>query len=130
MDFDFDLVVVGAGVAGALTACTVKAAKPGARVLILDAGNNGLDATQRAAFVEAYQLSPGKGVPTPYADLLNNKDGFAPSQDGVSNPVVMNQYYDQSGTTDLFKSGFQRMTGGSTWAWRGNTPAGSPTTSG
>lgn len=27
MDFDFDLVVVGAGVAGALTACTVKAAK-------------------------------------------------------------------------------------------------------
>ncbi|MEU1284119.1 GMC family oxidoreductase [Kitasatospora sp. NPDC005856] len=122
MDFDFDLVVVGAGVAGALTACTVKAAKPGARILILDAGNNGLDSTQRAAFVEAYQLSPGKGVPTPYADLPNNRDGFAPSQDGVSNPVVMNQYYDQSGTTDLFKSGFQRMTGGSTWAWRGNTP--------
>ncbi|MET8545697.1 GMC family oxidoreductase [Kitasatospora sp. NPDC004799] len=122
MDYDFDVVVVGAGVAGALAACTVKTAKPGARIRILDAGDNGLDAAQRAAFVEAYQLSPTKAVPTPYAFLRNNEDGFAPSQDGTVNPVTMNLYYDQSGTTDLFKSGFQRMTGGSTWAWRGNCP--------
>ncbi|WP_030240515.1 GMC oxidoreductase [Streptomyces sp. NRRL S-350] len=122
MDFDFDLVIVGAGVAGALTACTVKAARPDARILILDAGNNALDQAQRAQFVDSYQLSPTKNVPTPYAGLRNNKDGFASSQDGVGDPAVMNLYYDQAGTPDLFKSGFQRMTGGSTWAWRGNTP--------
>ncbi|MFJ9153452.1 hypothetical protein ACIRP7_36640 [Streptomyces sp. NPDC102270] len=33
----------------------------------------------------------------------------------------MNRYYVETGP-DLYKSGFQRMVGGSTWAWRGNTP--------
>jgi choline dehydrogenase-like flavoprotein len=33
----------------------------------------------------------------------------------------MNLYYDETGK-DLFKSGFLRIVGGSTWGWRGNTP--------
>jgi choline dehydrogenase-like flavoprotein len=34
----YDVVIVGAGVAGALCACRIKEAKPQARVLLLDAG--------------------------------------------------------------------------------------------
>lgn len=121
MDFDYDLVIVGAGVAGALTAWQVKTARPEARVLILDAGDNPVTSIQRTRFVDNYQLSPTKGVPSPYAGLPNNALGVAPSSDGVGDPVTMNRYYLENGP-DLFKSGFQRMTGGSTWAWRGNCP--------
>ncbi|MEU7297044.1 GMC family oxidoreductase [Streptomyces exfoliatus] len=117
----YDVVIVGAGVAGALCACRIKEAKPQARVLLLDAGDNGLDEGQRAAFVDAYQVSASKNVPSPYAALPNNKDGYAPSSDGTGDPVAMNRYYVENGP-DLFKSGFQRMVGGSTWAWRGNSP--------
>ncbi|MEV0905454.1 GMC family oxidoreductase [Streptomyces hokutonensis] len=121
MDFDYDIVIIGAGVAGALTACQVKTARPQARILLLDAGNNPVDADQRRQFASTYQLSPTKGVPSPYADLPNNKQNLAPSQDGVGDSVAMNRYYLEAGP-DLYKSGFQRMVGGSTWAWRGNCP--------
>ncbi|MBL1097675.1 GMC family oxidoreductase [Streptomyces coffeae] len=118
---EYDVVIVGAGVAGALCACQIKTAKPSARVLLLDAGNNAIDDDQRRAFVDAYQVSPVKNVPSPYAGLPNNSAGYAPSSDGVGDPVAMNRYYVEVGP-DLFKSGYQRMVGGSTWAWRGNTP--------
>ncbi|WP_183068786.1 GMC family oxidoreductase [Streptomyces sp. gCLA4] len=117
----YDVVIVGAGVAGALAACRIKESRPHARVLLIDAGDNAIDTTQRAAFVDAYQLSAAKNVPSPYAALRNNKDGYAPSSDGVGDPVAMNRYYVETGP-DLYKSGFQRMVGGSTWAWRGNSP--------
>src|SRR2546430_17395663 len=42
--------------------------------------------------------------------------------DGTGARDVMNQYYDVAASPDLFKSGFMGLTGGSTWAWRGNTP--------
>ncbi|MFJ8625029.1 GMC family oxidoreductase [Kitasatospora sp. NPDC093550] len=118
----FDVVIVGAGVAGALTACRLKATRPDTRILILEAGNNATDPAQRAAFVDTYQISAGKSVPSPYAELPNNKEKFAPSSDGVPDFTVMNQYYDEDVRLDVFASGFQRMIGGSTWVWRGNTP--------
>ncbi|MEN8655460.1 GMC family oxidoreductase [Streptomyces sp. 21So2-11] len=126
MDTTYDVVIIGAGVAGALCACRIKAAKPQARILLLDAGDNEIDDDQREAFVDAYQVSPSKNVPSPYAALPNNKLGYAPSSDGTGDPVAMNRYYVESGP-DLFKSGIQRMVGGSTWAWRGNTPRFLPT---
>lgn len=121
METPYDVVIVGAGVAGALCACQVKAAKPQAHILLLDVGDNGLDDSQRAAFVDAYQVSAAKNVPSPYAGLPNNKLGYGSSSDGTGDPVAMNRYYVETGP-DLFKSGFQRMVGGSTWAWRGNSP--------
>ncbi|MFA7762263.1 GMC oxidoreductase [Streptomyces sp. NRRL S-448] len=117
----YDVVIVGAGVAGALAACRIKEAKPYARILLLDAGDNNLTEDQRAAFVGAYQVSETKNVPSPYAALGNNQQGWAPSSDNTGDPVAMNRYYVETGP-DLFKSGFTRMIGGSTWAWRGNTP--------
>ncbi|WP_327250233.1 lycopene cyclase family protein [Streptomyces sp. NBC_01244] len=74
----YDVVIVGAGVAGALCACRIKQSKPQARVLLIDAGDNGIDDAHRAGFVDAYQLSASKNVPSPYAALRNDKDGYAP----------------------------------------------------
>ncbi|MFJ4778013.1 GMC family oxidoreductase [Streptomyces sp. NPDC088762] len=121
MDTSYDVVIVGAGVAGALCACRIKSAKPQARILLMDVGDNGLDEGVRAAFVDAYQVSAGKNVPAPYASLDNNRLGYGASSDGTGDPVAMNRYYVESGP-DLYKSGYQRMVGGSTWAWRGNAP--------
>ncbi|EST35077.1 GMC family oxidoreductase [Streptomyces roseochromogenus] len=121
MNPQYDVVIVGGGAAGALTACRIKSAKPDARILLLDAGNNGTAKPDRDAFVAAYQTAAIKNVPSPYAGLDNNRLGYAPSSDGAPDPVAMNRYYVETGP-DLYESGFQRMLGGSTWAWRGNTP--------
>ncbi|MEU0404589.1 GMC oxidoreductase [Streptomyces sp. NPDC006197] len=87
----------------------------------MDVGDNGLDEGQQAAFVDAYQVSASKNVPSPYASLPNNRLGHGASSGGTGDPVAMNRYYVETGP-DLYKSGYQRMVGGSTWAWRGNTP--------
>ena len=65
----YDVVIVGAGVAGALAARRIKESKSQARVLLVDAGDNGIDDAQRAAFVDAYQLSAAKSVPSPNTAL-------------------------------------------------------------
>ncbi|MHB9863450.1 hypothetical protein [Streptomyces sp. YIM S03343] len=121
MNPQYDVVIVGGGVAGALTACRIKTVKPNARILLLDAGSNGTAKPDRDAFVAAYQTAAIKNVPSPYAGLDNNRLGYAPSSDGTPDPVAMNRYYVEDGP-NLYESGFQRMLGGSTWAWRGNTP--------
>ncbi|MFF1343761.1 GMC family oxidoreductase [Streptomyces sp. NPDC058290] len=121
MDTQYDVVIIGAGVAGALCACALKTAKPQARILLLEAGANATGPDQRKAFTDAYQLSATQPTTSPYAGLPNNKDGYASSSDGTNDPFVMNTYYVETGP-DLYKSGFQRMVGGSTWAWRGNCP--------
>ncbi|MCG6495523.1 GMC family oxidoreductase [Kitasatospora sp. A2-31] len=121
MDSPYDVVIIGAGVAGALCACELKKARPDARILLLEAGANGVDLTERAEYVEAYQVSATQPTTSPFAGLPNNKDRWAPSSDGTGDPFTMNNYYVETGP-DLFKSGFQRMVGGSTWAWRGNCP--------
>ncbi|MEV6979204.1 GMC family oxidoreductase [Kitasatospora sp. NPDC093806] len=117
----FDVVIIGAGVAGALCACELKTARPEARILLLEAGANPLDPARRKAYTDAYQVSATQPTTAPYADLPNNRDRWAPSSDGTGDPLVMNAYYVEAGP-DLFKSGYQRMVGGSTWAWRGNCP--------
>src|SRR5262245_32501151 len=119
MEFDYDVVVVGSGVAGALCAWSLSRTSKSSRILLLEAGENLLDEKTRAEFVTNYELATIKNVPSPYARLESNK--FAPSSDGTGDPIAMNRYYVEIGP-DLFKSGYQRMVGGSTWAWRGNCP--------
>jgi len=119
--FDYDIVIVGSGVAGALTAWRLSTER-GLKILIIEAGQNGLDDKQRAAFVHAYQLATNKNVPAAYLQAEGGGHGFVPWSDGTGARDIMNQYYDVQVSPDLFKSGFMGLTGGSTWAWRGNTP--------
>lgn len=98
---NYDVVVVGSGVAGALIAARLSAA--GARVRILEAGQR----TDRDAAVTRYR--DGK-----YA--YENPE-WAPQPAGQD----LNNYYVQDGEV-MFDSDYERRVGGTTWHWLGNCP--------
>ncbi|MEX4005506.1 GMC family oxidoreductase N-terminal domain-containing protein, partial [Paraburkholderia sp. EG285A] len=104
---DFDAVIIGAGVAGALLAWRLGAA--GLSVGLIEAGAGTVD---RAAAVAAFGASKDKPLGAPYQAV-----GAA----GPEHPGPMNEYYDQAGPED-FLSTYERIAGGSTWHWLGHTP--------
>ena len=110
MRHDFDVVVVGAGIAGAMVAERLSLA--GARVLILEAGSRN---PSRAQMVGAYAIAPTKGLHTPYTNP--ESDAKAPS------PNSSSSYYDQPPPPHTqYESTYERRTGGTTWHWLGHTP--------
>jgi len=94
-----DVLVVGAGVAGALLAARL--ASSGAKVTLLEAGST----MDRAKGVQAYLKSPMKVPESAYAPLPWS-----------SRPDTANRsaYYVQTGP-HLFKSTYERRVGGTTW---------------
>ncbi len=126
---DYDAVIVGAGVSGALVAC--KLAEAGCSVLLLDAGEK---FKSRSEYVKIFsELTQKDRLATrPFRTDEANK--FAHSADGSdlklnsdpAAPFGPNKYYDQQGPKP-FKSQYVRVMGGSTWAWRGNAPRFLPT---
>lgn len=110
LDGDVDVLVVGAGVAGALIAWRLAAA--GRRVLVLEAGPE----RDRAEMVGAFARSVHKGSSAPYegtpADVHAPSPAESAGEDG---------HYVQAGPAP-FKSTYERLAGGSTWHWLGNTP--------
>jgi choline dehydrogenase-like flavoprotein len=107
---DFDIVVIGAGVAGAMVAYTL--AKAGARVLMLEAGSRN---PSRAQMVGAYAIAAAKTPHSPYVQA--ETDAKVPSPDSPTD------YYEQPPAPHLlYKSTYERRTGGSTWHWLGHTP--------
>jgi glucose dehydrogenase len=109
MKHDFDVVIIGAGVAGAMAA--YRLAQAGARVLMLEAGNHN---PSRAQMVGLYATTTSPKLPhSPYVQI--ESDTKAPSPDSSSS------YYDQAAPAQ-FKSNYERRTGGSTWHWLGHTP--------
>ena len=118
MDFQYDVIIVGAGVAGALCAWRLSG-QQNLKILLIDAGSNELDENQRKEFVSTFAVATNKSQLSPYAKLESNK--YAVNQDGGGDKFNLNRYYVQPGP-DLFKSAGVRIVGGSTWAWRGNTP--------
>jgi choline dehydrogenase-like flavoprotein len=109
MSDEFDVIVIGAGVAGALVAWELSQAK--LRVLILEAGERGPD---RVELVGNFATASAKTPRSPYKG--GEGDKFAPSPEGEKD------YYEQSTSPDLFKSTYERRVGGSTWHWLGNVP--------
>ena len=106
----YDLVIVGAGIAGALIAH--RAAKSRARVLVLEAGAE----VDRAQAVSSYAAAPiSKG----FKSL-----GAAYTAAGAEGPEHAGGggYYVQTPGHDGFKSTYERVLGGSTWHWLGHTP--------
>jgi glucose dehydrogenase len=102
----FDVVVVGAGVAGALIAWRLGGA--GLKVALLEAGAAKVD---RQAALAAWGASAGKSLGSPYAEAAV----------GPEHPGPLNNYYDQAGPED-YLSTYERIAGGTTWHWLGHTP--------
>ena len=100
-----DVVIVGSGVAGAMTAYTL--ARSGVSVLILEAGQR----VDRSQAVALFRRSPTKDPDSPY-----------PPHPKVAQPDPANigNYYVQSGPVTF--NGLQlRVVGGTTWHWGGLT---------
>lgn len=137
---DFDVVIIGSGVAGALTAW--KLSQCGScRILMLEAGDNGVSVGQRTQFHHMMDTRGSRGDPfAPYKGLESRKYApapersqrelaeqmNAPDKDNNFDPEKDNYYVYATGsepqTRDPFKASYNRMVGGSTWSWRGNCP--------
>jgi len=116
---DYDVVIIGGGVAGALCASRLSQGRNPPKVLLLEEGDNDLDELQRQAFVDVYMAAASKGSTSPYSKLPSATPLLSP--ESGSDPAVLNRYYEEVGP-DLYKSNYLRILGGSTWTWRGNTP--------
>jgi choline dehydrogenase-like flavoprotein len=103
MSDEADVVVVGAGVAGALAAYEL--ARAGVKVTIVEAGPQ----VDRAAAVKRFQMAVAKVPESPY-----------PSTAYAPRPTVVEPdgYYVQQGP-ETFGSTYERRVGGTTWHWLG-----------
>ncbi len=129
--FDFDVVIVGSGVAGALAAWKLSTYND-YRILILEAGDNGINEGQRAEFHHAMDRQGTRGdVFAPYLELPSRSMVPSPEKASAPKPAAgqpfAEKYYDYGETPDTFRAGYNRLVGGSTWAWRGNCPRFLPT---
>lgn len=124
----FDVVIVGGGIAGATVAKTI-ADTGGKRILILEAGRaTGMSSDKYASHVEQFQASLVNVPNTPYpnnlnapqADVLDLKQILSqPSAGGPPRSVVdADGYLVQTGPLP-FQSDFTRALGGTTLHWLG-----------
>jgi glucose dehydrogenase len=97
-----DVLVIGAGVAGALVAWRL--AEAGAKVAVLEAGPR----VDRAAAVERFRGSVDKTPESAY-----EVPEHAPQ------PLTVGDSYLVQDGPDLFKSTYERRVGGTTWHWLG-----------
>jgi len=121
---EYDVVIIGSGVAGAL--CAAGLSNRSRRILVLEAAKNGLGVGQREHFRRLWDTVPNKSWNTPYLRMAGIQNYPSP---GPSTPDTK-VYFDQPDALPegpdkslvTFKGYYQRLAGGSTWAWRGNTP--------
>ena len=126
MDSNYDVVVIGSGVAGALVAW--KLAKAGSRVLIIDAGTKQNEEQDRKKFVTTFTqaLQRNKTPCQPYQPTKGPGAGkVLTSPDVVDFKLIGatgdKPYFIQVGP-DVWQTQYTRLVGGSTWSWRGNCP--------
>jgi len=133
--FDCDVVIVGAGVAGALLAWKLGSA--GVKVIVLESGPGNQNLAQRQSYVDQFKMS---GAPYPLRPAaLKNYDFFTnttnyyeeqpvprPAQGpmGTENdPEPFGEYdiisKDIATRGDWFQSNYERQLGGATWHWLG-----------
>lgn len=106
-EIDTDVLVIGAGVAGALVAWRL--AMDGHGVVLVDAGAH----VTRTDAVGRWAAAASKTLGVPYRDTPD--DPYSSFPDGAADY----HYLSAPGT---FKSTYVRRVGGSTWHWQGSTP--------
>ncbi|HTK21320.1 MAG TPA: GMC family oxidoreductase [Mucilaginibacter sp.] len=114
----YDVVIIGAGVAGALIANELS--KKGRSVLILEAGVRGPN--ERTDLVGNYLNSASRSLGSPYNVFPEGIVNKAPIEDAPNLPHYYDQDYNQPDQNKYFKSNYERRVGGSTWHWLGNCP--------
>jgi len=111
---NYDVLIVGAGIAGAILA--YKLAQAGKAVLVLDGGPEIPD--DRSPYMEQFYLAQAKTPESPYPVI---PDDPAPTSLDINN--WQNQgsgYLIQQGPLP-FSSTYERVAGGTTWHWLGTS---------
>src|SRR5262245_15773740 len=98
-----DIVIIGSGVAGAMTAARL--AKVGVKTLILEAGPR----VQRGQALQQFERAVNKSTESPYPDVPYARH---PLEGALDNYLV------QAGP-EKFLSSYLRQVGGTTWHWLG-----------
>lgn len=104
-EYEADVVIVGAGVAGLLAAWRL--AQANVNVLVLEAGPR----VDRMEALQTFRSAVAKTPESPYPDVP-----WAPRP----SVLALEDYYVQVGP-QLFKSNYVRRVGGTTWHWLGTT---------
>ncbi len=113
----FDVVIIGAGVAGALIADALAARQ--VKVLLLEAGETG---RERSDLVARWAAATVKGLGSPYmASEPERIPGPEQPASEADRKNARDLYYDQQ-SPEKYQSTYERRVGGSTWHWLGHTP--------
>ena len=123
---EFDVVIIGSGIAGALVAHRLALAK--LRVVMLEAGSVPPDSLGRWAMVHNYISSSPKAPDAPFCgdDILplDAKNQPLDYRYAQPNPIANGENYyfyddsDPAKKSDRFKSFYERLVGGSMWHWQ------------
>lgn len=101
-----DVIIIGSGVAGAVTAAELSSA--GLSVIVVEAGPK----IDHSTALEQYRTAVIRTPESPYV-----------TQNDVEHPITINfnHWYRQSGP-DTFKSTYLKCVGGTLWHWLGSVP--------
>lgn len=112
---EYDVIIVGSGVSGALIANQL--ARKQVRVLILEAGGIARGSIARYELLNSYTASASKATDSPYCG--DNILASQPDPRNTSAPDKSNYlYYPPNYKGDMFKSFYERIVGGTTWHWQ------------
>lgn len=117
---NYDVVIIGAGLSGALLAWSLTQSKPGLKVLLLEAGPGALDANgnvDRQRFIDTFYAAPNKFPESPYTPGKG-----APSAD-IADLAYWNDpsksYLTYTPGSISFRSTYERLQGGTMLHWLG-----------